>query len=128
MKKIKRKSFLLVEVLIAFLLVAVLLSTLVQAPNSLYKSLKMNQKKIDFFLERKILLHDLMLHLEQKKILKNGEEIELDKKNFKSRKAKIAYTFDTLDPFCKLKITLDLVALNGEQDTSVAYIVVKPKK
>jgi len=90
--------------------------------------LKLNQKKINFFLERKILLHGFNAPFGAKKILKNGEEIELDKKNFTSRKAKITYTFDSLDPFCKLKITLDLVALDGQKDSSMAYIVVKPKK
>ncbi len=128
MKKIKRKSFLVVEVLLAFLLVVILLSTLIQAPNSLYKSLKINQKKIDFFFERNILIHDLMLHLDQKKTLKNGEEIPLDKKNFQSRTAKIHYTFEPTDPCCRLECTLYLKTHEGHEDTSVAFLVVKPRK
>jgi hypothetical protein len=127
-KKIKRKSFLLVEVLIAFLLVALLLSSLVQVPSSLYKSLKMNQKKLHFYLERKIFIHDLMLHLDQKKTLKNGETIQLNKKNFSLREGHIFFNLDPEDTFCKLKIFLHLISEDGVEDESEATLVVKTKK
>ena len=69
-----------------------------------------------------------MLHLDQKKTLKNGEEILLDKKNFQSRSAKIHYTFEPTEPYCKLECTLYLKTQEGHEDSSVAYLVVKPKK
>ncbi len=88
----------------------------------------MNQKKLHFYLERKIFIHDLMLHLDQKKTLKNGETIQLNKKNFSLREGHIFFNLDPEDTFCKLKIFLHLISEDGVEDESEATLVVKTKK
>jgi len=88
----------------------------------------MNQKKLHLYLERKIFIHDLMLHLEQKKILKNGDTIQLNKKNFKHREGRIAFNLDPEDTFCRVKIFLHLMSEDGLEDNSEATLIVKTKK
>ncbi len=88
----------------------------------------MNQKKLHLHLERKVFIHDLMLHLDQKKILKNGDTVQLNKKNFKLREGRIAFNLDPEDTFCKVKIFLHLMTDDGLEDKSEATLIVKSKK
>ena len=124
-KKIKPKSFLLLEILITFLLVVILFSTIIQSPLSLYKSFKINQKKLELFLEKKIFFHDLTHFLDQKKSIKNLEEVTLEPhKNF-SRKALISYDWAKGEPYAKLNIEFFLKDSYGEVTHFKGQMVVK---
>ncbi|MBM3195115.1 MAG: hypothetical protein FJZ60_05045 [Chlamydiae bacterium] len=125
MKKIKPKSFLLLEILITFLLVVILFSTIIQSPLSLYKSFKINQKKLELFLEKKIFFHDLTLFLDQKKTIKNQEEVVLEPHKNYTRKAKISYDWAQGEPYSKLKVDFFLKDHHGEVTHFQGHMVVK---
>ncbi len=125
MKKIKPKSFLLLEILITFLLVVILFSTIIQSPLSLYKSFKINQKKLELFLEKKIFFHDLTLFLDQKKTIKNQEEVALEPRKNYTRKAKISYDWAQGEPYCKLNIEFFLKDQHGDVTYFEGQMVVK---
>jgi len=117
----------LLEILVALLLTATLISPLIRLPTALYKSLKISQQKSEFFFEKTIFLNDLMVHLEQKKTIQNGEEITLAPHRNCNRKAIITYSFDPQENFCTLNIKLTLQKKGLEPKIYFAKLIIKPK-
>jgi hypothetical protein len=103
----------------------ILFSTIIQSPLSLYKSFKINQKKLELFLEKKIFFHDLTLFLDQKKSIKNQEEVILEPHKNYTRKVKISYDWAQGEPYSKLNIVFFLKDQNGEVTHFQGQMVVK---
>ncbi|MFZ4773302.1 MAG: hypothetical protein ACOYK9_04855 [Chlamydiia bacterium] len=128
MKKIKSKSFLLLEILIAFVLVALLIPPLISTPLSLYKSLITNRKKTELFFEKKICLHDLMAILEEKKTVKNGEEIQLPKHKKFSRRAHLTYEYSPNEPYCQVHVEIFLISPDIQESFTTTLCIQPLKK
>lgn len=103
----------------------VLFSAIIQSPLTLYKSFKINQKKLELFLEKKIFFHDLTLFLDQKKKIKNLEEVVLEPHKNYTRTAKIHYDWAKGEPYSKLYIDFFLKDAKGDTTHFQGQIVVK---
>jgi hypothetical protein len=127
-KKFKRKSFLLVEILFGIALFILVYSYFAHTPLSLYKALKINQKKVDLFVEKKRFLHDLMEMLQEKKVVKNGDEYF--SKNYKNwaAKAQIVYEIEPENPYCKLRIKMFFTDKQKNTFEEDAILLIKIKK